>query len=180
MTFRRAVVYVGGASLLVAWFSSAASLSLQRPPHRQPAQAAEGSPTDGLAEHVQAQARRLKERLAAAPLPPDPLRNPFTFRRAVPAPQTAVRRIVAAVAPEPAPVLVPAEPELVLIGIAEQRIDNAAVRTAVITTAGDELLMVGVGDAVLQRYKVAAISATAAELQDLTTGQVRRLLLQNQ
>jgi hypothetical protein len=176
MTFRRAVVYIGGASLLVAWFSSAASLSLRQRP--EPAQAPDVSATDDLAQHVEAQARRLKERLAAAPVPPDPLRNPFVFRRAAPSPAVAVRRVSAP--PEPAPISMPAEPALELIGIAEQRVSPEIVRTAMITTAGDELLLVSVGDAVLQRYRVAAISSTAAELVDLTTGQVRRLLLQDQ
>ncbi len=174
MTFRRAVVYIGGASLLVAWFSSAASLSLNRQ-RQDPAQVPEASPADGLAQHVEAQTKRLKERLAAAPLPPDPLRNPFVFRRTAAAPAAAPRRVSAP--PEPAPIPEPPEPALALIGIAEQGVSTAIVRTAMITTAGDELLLVAVGDAVIQRYRVAAISASGAELVDLTTGQVRRLVL---
>ena len=176
MTLRRAVLYIGGASLLVAWFSSAASLSLQRP-RREPAQAPEPSPVDGLASDVQTRAKRLKERLASAPLPQEPLRNPFTFRRAVPVPAAAPRPAVAA-DPEPAAVPLPAEPALVLIGIAEQRVNNVPVRIAMITTAGDELLMVRVGDSVIQRYQVSAILSNAAELVDLTTGRARRLTLQ--
>ena len=177
MTLRRAVVYIGGASLLVAWFSSAASLSLQRQRH-EPAQAPEPSPTEGLALDVQAQTRRLRERLASAPTPQEPLRNPFVFRRSAP-PPAPPRRLVAATT-GPVSVPEPPEPALALIGIAEQRVNNATVRIAVITTAGDELLMVRLGDSVIQRYQVAGISANAVELVDVTTGRARRLVLQDQ
>lgn len=178
MTLRRAVVYVGGASLLVAWFSSAASLSLQRQ-RREPAQAPEPSPTEGLAHDVQAQTRRLRERLASAPIPQEPLRNPFVFRRDAAAPAASPRRFLEPV-PPPLSVPEPAEPALTLIGIAEQRVNNAPLRIAMITTAGDELLMVRVGESVIQRYQVTAISSNAAELLDVTTGRGRRLVLQDQ
>src|SRR5215203_2586783 len=86
MTLRRATLYVGGGSLLVAWFSSAASLSLMRTPRRAFSETQSlAAPTDGVAATVQAQARRLRQRLATAPLPQEPLRNPFAFR---PAPST--------------------------------------------------------------------------------------------
>ena len=70
MTLRRATLYIGGGSLLVAWFSSAASVSLMRTPPRASGEGPSVSaPTDGVAEAVQAQTRRLRQRLAAAPLP---------------------------------------------------------------------------------------------------------------
>jgi hypothetical protein len=176
MTLRRAVIYIGGASLLVAWFSSAASLTFQR--HRPPVAAApEPQQTENLALHVQAQSKRLKERLAAAPLPQTPARNPFVFGRITVA-EPPPRR--AAAPAEPVLAEMPAEPALVLIGIAEQRVDGAVVRTAMITTAGDELIMVKVGDPVIQRYTVSAIGANLAELLDVTTGRLRRLTLQDQ
>ena len=179
MTLRRAVVYIGGASLLVAWFSSAASLSLQRQRLQPVAQTPEPSAVDGLAHEVQTRAKRLKERLASAPMPQQPVRNPFVFRRAEP-PPAATSRPAATIAPVPTVVQLPAEPPLVLIGIAEQRVNNVPVRIAMITTAGDELLVVRVGDSVIQRYQVTAIMANAAELLDLTTGRARRLTLQDQ
>ena len=90
MTLRRATLYIGGGSLLVAWFSSAASVSQMRTPPRAFSEGQSGAaPTDGVAEAVQAQSRRLRQRLATAPLPPQPLRNPFAFR---PAPSASPAR----------------------------------------------------------------------------------------
>jgi hypothetical protein len=176
MTLRRAALYIGGASLLVAWFSSAASLSLQRHARTiaiegdQPA-----SHIEGLAAQVQQQSRRLRERLASAPLPQQPLRNPFTFRTVSPRPQAAPARRLQMAAAAPAE---PPEPTLVLIGLAEQKRPQGLVRTAMIATERDELIMATVGDGVLQRYKVTAISEDAVELTDVATGRTRRLALQ--
>src|SRR3954468_18467303 len=163
MTLRRATVYIGGGSLLVAWFSSAASLSLARRP--QPSLADShtvSAPTDGVAEAVQAQARRLKQRLASAPLPQQPLRNPFAFRPAAVVPAAAVRTRPAAPAPPPEP-LPPPEPRLELIGVAEQATPTGVTRTAMIATESNQLIMVAVGGTVLDRYTVAAIGADRIE-----------------
>jgi hypothetical protein len=180
MTLRRAIVYIGGGTLLVAWFSSAASLSLGRSP-RRPHQTAEDTamPAQSLAVSVQSQARRLKERLAAAPLPQQPVRNPFAFR-----PEPVVRTGPAAM-PAPAPVattaeIVPSEPPLLLIGLAERRTGDTIVRSAVVSSDGQELIMVEIGSVLLGRYKVTAIAGDAVELADASTGRVRRLVLQNQ
>ena len=175
MTLRRAVLYAGGASLLAAWFSSAASVSFQRQPaaltHPEP-------PADALAAGVEAQAKRLKARLAAAPLPQRPTRNPFAFviRRVEPVePVRPVRQ--AEPQPEMGPPL-PPEPALLLIGLAEQKKPEGAVRTAMIETETNELILAVVGDVVLQRYKVTAIGDAAIELADQLTGRTRRLVLQ--
>jgi hypothetical protein len=181
MTLRKATLYVGGGSLLVAWFSSAASVSLTRSPRRVPAsQEAVASPIDGVAGNVQAQARRLKQRLAAAPLPQRPVRNPFAFRPAPLVPSTPAMMPVRRVAAEPAAALPPVEPRLELVGIAEQHVDQVLVRTAMIATESNDLIMAVVGGSVLGRYKVAAIAADGVELTDTTTGQARRLVLQPQ
>jgi hypothetical protein len=176
MTLSRAVVYVGGASLLAAWFSSAASLSLNRG-GRGPGAAVDRaeSSVDQLARGVQQQSRRLRERLAAPPRAPEPRRNPFAFREPARPAFTAsrVERTSVPAAPVESP-----EPVLSLIGVAEHKRPDSILRTAMIATAGDELLMVSAGDSVLQRYRVHAVSADAVELADLTTGRVRRLSLQ--
>ena len=181
MTLRRAVVYVGGSSLLIAWFASAASVSLQRHPRQQPQQSENGAAaTDGLAAGLEAQGRRLKERLAAAPLPQRPVRNPFAFRAAEPpaAREMAMRRAEPVVMPiAPA---APIEPVLLLIGVAEQRTAEGVVRTAVFSTDRDEPIFATVGDDVLGRYKVTALDAAAAELTEAATGRTRRLVLQDQ
>jgi hypothetical protein len=180
MTLRRATLYVGGGSLLVAWFSSAASLSLMRTPPRAFSESQSVSaPTDGVAEAVQAQTRRLRQRLATAPLPQQPLRNPFAFR-AVPATPAPMR--VRAVAAEPAAgePLMPVEPRLELVGIAETRTPDGPMRTAMIATESNDLLMAGIGGDVLGRYTVAAIDGDGVTLTEAATGRMRRLVLQVQ
>jgi hypothetical protein len=178
MTLRRATLYIGGGSLLVAWFSSAASVSLMRTPKRAYSEGQSvAAPTDGVAEAVQAQSRRLRQRLATAPLPQQPLRNPFAFR---PAPSASPAPVPVRAAAEPAAMepAIPEEPRLELVGIAEQRTPAGAVRTAMIATESNELLMASVGAAVLGRYTVAVIDGDGVTLTEVATGRTRRLVLQ--
>jgi len=177
MTLRRATLYIGGGSLLVAWFSSAASVSLRRTPPRAFSEGQSvAAPTDGVAEAVLAQSRRLRQRLATAPLPQQPLRNPFAFRPAPPASPVRVR--AAAAGPAAMEPVIPEEPRLELVGIAEQRTPAGAVRTAMIATESNELLMAPVGAAVLGRYTIAVIDGDAVTLTEVATGRTRRLVLQ--
>ena len=179
MTFRRATLYIGGGSLLVAWFSSAASVSLMRTPRRAFSEGQSVSaPTDGVAEAVQAQTRRLRQRLATAPLPQQPLRNPFAFRPAPSATPAPVR--VRAVATEPVEPLIAEDPRLELVGIAEKRTPDGPVRTAMIATESSDLLMAGIGGEVVGRYTVAVIDSDGVTLTEVATGRTRRLVLQIQ
>jgi hypothetical protein len=180
MTLRRATLYIGGGSLLVAWFSSAASVSLMRKPPRAFSEGQSVSaPTDGVAEAVQAQTRRLRQRLATAPLPQQPLRNPFAFRPA-PSATPAPMRVRAVSEPASAEPLIPEEPRLELVGIAEKRTPDGPVRTAMIATESSDLLMAGIGGNVLGRYTVAAIDGDGVTLTEIATGRTRRLVLQVQ
>jgi len=179
MTLRRATLYIGGGTLLVAWFSSAASVSLGRNPRRPlPAERDTASRTEALAVSVQTQARRLAQRLATAPTPQQPVRNPFAFkalsdRRATPA-------RVAAPEPEPAPLMAAVvEPALVLIGLAERQNGDGVVRSAVISGDGLDLIMAEVGTVVLGQYTVTSIGNDAVEMKETSTGRFRRLVLQN-
>jgi hypothetical protein len=177
MTIKRATLYIGGASLLIAWFSSAASVSLQRHPRRVRPVAADDAAFAEVAATVQSRARRLQDRLASASAPHEPARNPFAFKRAE-APPPRARTMAAAVAPvETAPVA-PPEPVLNLIGVAEDLEPQGVVRTAMISTAANELILAVVDDVVAGRYKVVAIGADAIELTDSITGTVRRLALE--
>ncbi len=177
MTLRRATLYVAGGTLLVAWFSSAASMSL-RTPRRALQVVDDGAPAQGLALSVQTQARRLKERLAAAPLPQEPVRNPFTFRpapqvRVGPSPRAAVRPPASA----PVEMVMPDVP-LLLVGLAEHRNGDVLVQSAAISSNGEDLIMAEVGTVVLGRYTVTSIGSDAVEMKDASTGRVRRLVLQ--
>lgn len=175
MTPGRAAAYIGGLVLLAAWLSSAAPSpqDVQAPPAPRP-EATAG--TDSIANDVQAQAARLRARLAEAPAPQLPLRNPFAF---------AVREVprLRAAGPDgaaPEPLISPESPvvdelELRLVGVAEQQSPGGVVRTAMIVGAADDLFLVTEGQDVAGRYRVTAVAADAVELRDVSTGAVRRL-----
>jgi hypothetical protein len=63
------------------------------------------------------------------------------------------------------------------MGIAEQPIADGVQRSAVIGGAGTDIFIVTTGEMVAGRYKVKAIGADAIELEDVTTGGLRRLAL---
>jgi hypothetical protein len=178
LTPTRATGYVGLASVLVAWLAGAAGLSVTADPGRVPARPVVSDGTQRLADEVQAQAARLKQRLAAAPVPVTPFRNPFTFgARDVAAGRfVAPQAAPAIVASDPAP-QTPPEPPLQLIGIAERRTATGPVRTAMVTADSDELFMLEVGETLGARYRVEAIGPDAVELVDLVTAGTRRLAL---
>jgi len=173
MTPLRATTYAGVASVLVTWLASASGVPA--PPDQRPPQArAAISSTQALADDVQAQTARLRGRLAAAPAPRAPLRNPFAFAERAPRPVRAPEALRANVDTAPT---VAAEPPLQLAGIAEQETAGTTVRTAMITADSDELFMLIVGDSLGGRYRVTAIGSEAVELSDLVTGGTRRLAL---
>ncbi|HET7619260.1 MAG TPA: hypothetical protein VFK20_12185 [Vicinamibacterales bacterium] len=177
MTNTRAAAWIGGGVLLVAWF--AAAVGAPRPatvPPRDPQPASQASDQlTAIAADVHAQAERLRERLARAPVPQTPLRNPFAFD--VPRPELPPPgMIAAAAAPEPAP-SEPPVPMLSLIGVAEDATPGGPRRTAIIAGEADALFIVGEGQAVGSRYRVTAIGADAVELEDRLTGGRRRLAL---
>jgi hypothetical protein len=71
----------------------------------------------------------------------------------------------------------PVEPLPMLLGIAEQATPIGRIRTAMLSATGDELIMAAVG-ATVGHYRVTAIGADAVELQDISTGVMRRIALQ--
>jgi hypothetical protein len=174
MSAKRAAGYCGGALLLLAWLSSAYGLMRQTP--ETPATAsAETSGTTTLAAEVQAQTLRLKSRLAAAPAPHEPFRNPFSFatRR-----EPERRDAPASAAELPAPAIgPPLEPAIELMGVAASESPAGVVRTAIISALDGELFLVKEGESIASRYRVGPVSADAVELYDLLTGAVRRLTL---
>jgi hypothetical protein len=177
MSAKRAAGYSGAALLLAAWLSSAGGLMRQTPDAPEPATPVETSGATSLAADVQAQTLRLKNRLAVAPSPQEPFRNPFTFApRAVPDRRETVARDDAEPSALSAP---PLEPAIELIGVAESASPKGPVRTAIISALSGELFLVKEGETIAARYRVGAVSADAVELSDLLTGAVRRLALQD-
>jgi hypothetical protein len=176
MTPTRAAAYIGVASILAAWLSSAAGVARDaaRPPDPAPLRPVE---RHQLADELRAQTTRLAERLAAAPAPRTPARNPFAFR---PRPAAVAVTGVAGSrgAQGAAQALdVPPMPRLQLIGVAETSTPDGPVRTAMIVADGETLLMLGVGESVGNRYRVAAVDPTSVALEDLESGATRRLVL---
>jgi hypothetical protein len=177
MTAKRAAAYFGGASLLLAWLASAAGLVRQTPEVSPSPTPVVTSGTETLAADVQAQALRLKERLAAAPLPQEPLRNPFRFaERDAPARR---EQPSAPADPVPPPLAAPVEPALELIGVAEDQTAQGLVRTAIVTALTDELFLVKEGETIGGRYRVKTVGSDAVELTDLVSGMSRRLALRH-
>ena len=171
MSRTRAAAYLVGGILLAAWLASAAGVTFRPRAVPLPRQSQQAVQLDAVASDVQAQASRLRHRLASAPALQAPTRNPFAFdvRESPPPPPPKPPT-------EPPPFIqrLIAEPDLVLLGVAEE----ANVRTALIGS-GDELLMVTEGQTVVGRYRVGKVGPDAVELIDLGTGATRRLLLKS-
>lgn len=168
----RAAAYIGGTTLLVAWLASASGI--QRGPAAPAAEPRrEAVQIDALASGVQAQAARLRARMAEAPAERASSRNPFAFGAR---PESRPGRGAPAAGTRPAPVEpdVPDVP-LELIGIAERGRDAGTTRTAMVAAPGDRLFVVIEGEELAGRYRVSAIGADAIELRDLTSGAIRRL-----
>jgi hypothetical protein len=179
MTTRRAALYAVGGTLLLAYLAAADSGMPQLEPSvRDSARHTpqEFAPPDPIAENVRAQAATLRERLAAAPVPDIHGRNPFGFAPAPDAhPGAALRSARAAVA-DGAP-LPPPDPQLILMGVAEDTPDGKVTRTAIIGGAADALYVVIEGENVAGRYRVTAVGPDIVELRDLLTGGYRRLAM---
>jgi len=178
MTFRRATAYIGLGSVLVAWLAGAAALTSGPSGAPEPPARAQVSATQAIADEVQHQASRLRSRLATAPSPREPFRNPFTFapRAARPSGPSRPPAATETTAPDP-PAGRAAEPPLQLVGMAERQTPAGLVRTAMITSDSDELFMLVEGDTLGGRYRVRAVGAEGVELTDLVTGAARRLTL---
>lgn len=181
MTGGRIAALILGAAVCGAWLVSAAGVMRQAPETRTAPRQPEASQFDALATDMQAQAGRLRERLAQAPAPRAGERNPFRFAER-PAPSgSRVRRQLATV-PQPAPIAPEIrEPVLQLIGVAESTSKEGRVRTAMITGGHSELMLVTAGQRIVlgsARYEIVAVGADAVELKDVDTGAVRRLFLQ--
>jgi hypothetical protein len=176
MSAKRAAGYCGGALLLLAWLSAADGLMRQAPDVSEPERPVDTAGTTTLAADVEAQTLRLKTRLAAAPAPQEPFRNPFTF---APRPSRERRepppRVEADVPAPPAGQSL--EPAIELIGVAQSESPKGVVRTAIISAVSGELFLVKEGETIVARYRVGTVTPDTVELVDLLSGTVRRLAL---
>ena len=180
MTGGRLAALLLGTAVCSVWLASAAGITRQAREARTTPRDVEAAQFDALATDMQAQAGRLRERLAQAPAPREAIRNPFRFaeRRS---PAARVGRATSPTSAAPAPLVMAPEirePSLQLIGVAETKTKDGLVRTAMISGGYSELMLVTAGQRILGRYEVVAVGADAVELKDVDTGAIRRLILQ--
>jgi len=126
-----------------------------------------------MIDQVNTQVDRLRQRLAAPPAYPAPVRDPFHFgKREEPSRPKAIVEAVA-----PAPVVRPPAPVLPkLVAIAATTGDAGVIRTAILTV-GDDVQILKAGDTVL-KFVIKSIGADIVELVDSSTGSTFRLSLQ--
>jgi hypothetical protein len=180
MQVSRLAAWMFAGAVATGWLASAAGVNRPaRPPRTTPQRSPETVALDNLVADVQTQAGRLRKRLETAPVPTAPFRNPFSFaERSAP----VARQSRSAIAPAPTfvpppPVAVP-EPSLQLIGIAEKKVGDVVVRTAMLAPGdADSLIMATAGQKILGAYEVVTIGVDAVLLKDLTTGEMRTLVL---
>ena len=178
----RVAALTGGAALLAAWLSSAAGTVRSVPATGSlvgvgvaPAQTVTPAPAR---LDVEREVERLASRLENAPRPRHPSRNPFTLRARTrttsPPPSTAVA------APGPAPAVaagLPAGPPAVsLAGIGAERRSYGRRRTAILSADG-RVFLARIGDEVMGRFQVRAVTDDAVELLDLRDRTPLRLTL---
>jgi hypothetical protein len=164
----------GVATITATWLASHAPVGRPAVPRSTAPSVAR---TELAAAEIQREADRLHSRLAQVTAYRGPARNPFEFRE----------RPVVTRAPRPEPVMTieelpgedvvgPATLRLTLAGIAEDTVGEELVRTAIISTPGD-VLLVKLGDRVGDQFTVAAIDADAVQLVRVDNGASVRLTL---
>jgi Tfp pilus assembly protein PilP len=173
MTWKSTTV-AGLATVAATWLASYAPTGRHAAPGSTVPSAAR---TASAAEEIQREADRLHARLSQVTAYRDPARNPFRFVRprptyeaARPDPAITVEDLPHESSPSP-PTL-----RLTLAGIAEDTVDGQQVRTAIISTPGD-VLLVKVGDRIGDQFTVAAVDVDAVELVRIDSGATVRLAL---
>ena len=176
MTWKSYAV-VSGAGLVATWLAAEAPVLI-----RSTAPASTTAPsaahTETAAVAIQHEADRLRARLDQVAAYREPARNPFRFgtRRSVAAP---VRRPEPTITIEDLPLSAEAAApafRLTLAGIAEDTVGEDVVRTAIISTP-ENVLLVKAGEPVGEQYQVRTISAEAVELVRIADGVVVTLRL---
>ena len=162
---------VSGGGLVATWFAVA--------PNQTPATTtADPTATTAVAlvreqtfDDLRVQEARLRQHLESAPSGPA-VRNPFRFRNG-----KSVESVKQSATPSlaAAPAAVPAAPSFKLSGIAERKTPTGVVRTAVISGDG-QLYLVGEGDLVAGRYRVAVVDSDAVTLREDAGGEIRLAL----
>jgi len=164
------LVVVGGA--LAVWLAAAATSGIREPAAPM---LVRQSPIDASADALAGEVAKLHEHLRPSASPRQPSRNLFSY---APRPSSTLAspppsKPALVEAPQPAR---PAAPPIKLSGIAEDTSSGTAVRTAIISSAG-QLFLAKEGDNVTPRFRVLRISGEVVELVDLIDNTPLRLAL---
>jgi hypothetical protein len=165
MSRTQAVLLVLACLAAAAWAARRAGpvLSADVKPTRQAASAVLAPlPSHGIL----VQADRLRTHVASPPPFRPPVRNPFRFNEPPPPPAPARTNGGAAISTTAAAVERAERPEMQLVGIAEDRLPDGAVRRTAIVSAMTQLFFAKEGERVLGRYEVVRITPDAAQLKD--------------
>lgn len=165
---------IAAAGACAAWLSAAMTPARPRPV--SPA-ATGATPIETRGAELAGEIARLHDRLRPDATPRQPGRNLFSFaaagvRPAAPAASGATTAALPEVLAKP----VLAQPEMKLVGVAEDSGPDGPVRTAIISSTG-QLFLVKEGESVTALYHVARISLDVVELTDIRDGAIRRLAL---
>jgi hypothetical protein len=165
-------LWLGAGGLLAMWLAvtpSGTSPGKSRSAVAEHPMAIHESTADNLA----AQEARLRKHAGSVPLSSS-TRNPFRFGSRKPDGITPQRgSAVAPVVPDAPPA--PAEPSLILSGIAESRIPQGTKRTAIVS-GGGQLYLVTEGEMVAGRYRVVTVDSDAVTLRDGNGTDIRLIL----
>ena len=165
---------LAGAGACAAWLSAAMAPARSRP--ISPA-ATRTTPIETRGAELAIEIARLHDRLRPDAIPRQPGRNLFSFRATGARSATAVTPgTTTAALPDAGVKPGLAQPEMKLVGVAEDSGPDGPIRTAIISGAG-QLFLVKEGESVTALYHVARISVDVVELTDIRDGATRRLAL---
>jgi hypothetical protein len=162
MTVRRAAMFVIVLGALAAWIAAAATSGVREV---RPVAAFAPPPIDRSGVALEAEITRLHDHLRPSA---SPRLGRDLFQFAAPRPGVVAHEeapVALAPGPAAAPTPTPALP-LTLIGVAQDAVDGATVRTAIISTPG-QLFLVKEGEelnAAGLRYRVTRLSADSVDL----------------
>lgn len=171
----KSTALVSSATLLATWFASAPPARRTSNTTAEPAR--DTTQTAAPASDIAREAERLRARLHPATPYHEPARNPFRFgertRPARPAEESAAMGQPSGAVPQ--------EPQIptlrvTLSGIAEDVTGAQLVRTAIISTP-DDVLLVKEGDSIAGQYRVTDIAEDSVELTRQSDNSVVRLSL---
>ena len=171
----KSTALLSGVTLMATWM--AAAPQVRQPLSSAPSAPPAATPSADAATDIVREADRLRARLQAVAEYHQPSRNPFRFDAR--APEARSSRSVDYVPPAPAvdaTPAVPSGPQMSLSGIAEDASTGQMIRTAIISTPQD-LLLVKEGDTIGGEFTVARIVSDAVELTRISDNSVVRLPL---